>query len=116
MTTPTLVIGDTFKRAATLKSGDPSGAYDVSAASAITIAVISKDHARRYCPNVALSSSESGSNWLLGEIVIAIPKATTAQIGRIVSRPEAALFELQATIGGEDYTWFADVKLIPGII
>jgi len=114
MTTPILVIGDTFKRAATLKSGDPSGAYDVSAASAIYAAIVSADHTERLCSPVALSDSDDGSSWAAGVIVISIPKATTAEITSPILL--TAKIEIQVTIAGEDYTWFGAVKLVPGHI
>ena len=113
---PSLVVGDTFRGRGTFWAGVPSDVYGVGSASSISAAIISADHTKRYCEPVLQSVSVVGSDWVNGVIVVSLPKDITAQISAYIEKKEAAKVEIQVTVGGEDYTWFSPVQLIPGHI
>jgi hypothetical protein len=113
--TPTLVVGDTFKASATFKAGVPNATYSVAGAG-ISCSVIAADHSKRYCDATVQVEGAAGSDWGNGAILLTIDKATTAQIAEYVKSQEAAKLEIQVSVGDEDYTWFAPLKLIAGHI
>ena len=114
--TPDLIIGDTFWHLVTLLQGPDSDAYDISAADSVTVAVVMSDHSKVLCDPVAMSPATAGANWSAGLVSLLIPAATTEQIAEHVTMPTIARIEIEAVMGGNPFTWFAPVKLIPGYV
>lgn len=77
----------------------------------VTVAIVSKDHARRLTSEVSVSSSEPGSDWTTSTLVINIDKTETEAITEI----GAALLEIQVN-DGDEITWFHGVNIINGQI
>lgn len=111
---PTLVIGDTFREVGSALAGTPQAAFDMSGASSIKACVISHDHTQQLTDTVELAGDILGADWESGDIAVTFSKTVTAQIN--ASEVTLAKVEIQATFDGEDYSWFAVVKLVPGKI
>lgn len=112
MAIPTLVIGDTFEHPGTFQAGDPRTAYDVSGAT-IKAAIVSPDHAIKYCEDVTQQNLPDYPN-VTGRQLVRIPAEITAQIAAYINSQAAALVELQVDDGNSKFTWFAQINIVRG--
>jgi hypothetical protein len=112
MAIPVLVIGDTFEHGGTFLAGDPSAPYDVSGAQ-IKVAIVSPDHAIKFCDDVTLSIFPD-YNRAEGRQLVRIPADVTAQIADYVQSRANGLVELQVDDGNSKYTWFSNVEIVRG--
>ena len=111
-----LTIGDDFVKLSNLTESDTGGAWDVSTASDISVTVVSSDYITQYCAVTALSSSDAGSSWATGVIVLNIPAATTTEIADHIIGKQIAVIEVQVTIDGIKTTVRDTVTAITGHI
>lgn len=112
MAIPTLVIGDTFEHPGTFFSGDPRAPYDVSGAT-IKAAIVSPDHAVKFCEDVTQQNLPDYPN-SSGRQLVRIPSEITAQIADYVNSQAAALVELQVDDGSSKFTWFSQINIVRG--
>lgn len=114
--TPNFVLGDYFIHTITLYHNSPSEVCSVVGADSIKVALVTDDHSARLTDAVTLSSSETGASWAGGIVVINMTEAITAQAASVFSKSEYAKVEIEVVLGGNSFTWFAPVKVIPGYI
>ena len=114
--TPNLIIGDNFIHTLTLYCDSPSVVCGVSAASSIKVALVKSDHSEALTGSATLSSSEQGASWSGGVVVINMSQALTAEAASEISMETMAKLEIQVTLAGNVFSWFAPVKVIPGYI
>lgn len=114
--TPNFVLGDYFIHSITLYHNSPSEVCSVVGADSIKVALVTDDHSARLTDAVTLSSSETGASWAGGIVVINMTEAITAQADSAFSKSEYAKVEIEVVLGGNSFTWFAPVKVIPGYI
>jgi hypothetical protein len=106
--TAELGIGDTFRHRCTLNSDGE--AWNASAATDITVCIISLDRTTRYTDDVSVTLD---AGWESGVITVVMPIAITAEIAEHVTGEQFAWAEIQATIaGGEKYTWSGSVRAV----
>lgn len=118
---PILTVGDTwvFKGELTVGDGNtPSQQipYNCSSATEIKAVIKKKGFSIPYCDEVTLSSGTPGADWTNGILVHKFPPATTAQISQHISRPTTVEVEVQVTLGGDVFTWTAEVSAQLGAI
>jgi len=111
-----LVTGDVFKELGTAYAGDPRAPYSLAAATAIKACVVAYDHSAKLCDQVTLSSDDEGAHWENGVIAVVIPKTITAQIAAYAARETVAKLEIQATLNGDDFTWYETILLRQGFV
>ena len=113
---PILVIGDPFFHVVTLKHGVNEGDFNAGSASSVKVAVISSDHSYAYTDAVEVTDNLAGSDWVAGLVSVYIPDISTKQAASLIDRESLAKIEIQVTIAGDEYTWFAPVRIVPGYI
>jgi len=107
-----LVTGDPLIKTISLIKINDAGesTFDIPTATAtVTVAVVSKDHARRLTSEITVSSAETGSDWSTSTIVTNISKAETEAIEDF----GLALLEIQVK-DADEITWFHPVNIIKG--
>jgi hypothetical protein len=109
--TPTLVIGDTFRNRITLESS--GAAYNLFTATEVQACVVSLDHSTAYNTVVELALE---ADWVDGIVTILMNATSTTGIAEFVTAEAFAWMEIQVTLGGEKTTWFAPVRVVPGLI
>ena len=110
-----LIIGDDFKKKATLTDSDTGLAWDVSAGT-LKATVLSKDYKVQYFDEVTLSAAETGADWVNGIVIINLPAATTANIDNYVSGKTYGVVSLQVEISGIKTTVHDSIIIIQGHI
>lgn len=116
VTVPALVIGDAFWHVATLMQGVDSEAFNVGSAESIQAALVNGSNTERLTDQVTVSAAIAGANWSLGEISVLMPGSITAQAATHITKPTLAKLEIQVVLGGNEFTWFAPVNVIPGFV
>lgn len=114
--TPNLVVGDTFWHQITLLHGGSSEPFNAAAAESINVAVIAEDHTQAYCDQVAQDIALLGADWGNGIVSLYLSGTVTAQIAAHITRPTLAKVEIEVVLNGNEFTWYAPVKLIPGYV
>lgn len=113
---PVLVIGDDFWHLATLQQGLNSTAFNFSNATSVKAAVVSHDHSEAYTAATVITASVAGSDWDGGVLSLLMPSSTTDDMANVVTKDTMAKVEIELTMGGNTYTWFAPVLVRPGYI
>lgn len=114
--TPVLVIGDTFWHLATLLQGVDSEPFDVSGADTVRVRFVDQVHENPLCETVDISAGTGGADWASGVISMLVSSEVTAQISEHISKKSLAVIEIEVGLGGNSFTWFAPVQLVPGFI
>lgn len=108
--TVTITKGNDVRLITTLTEDE--GIKDVSAATNIAAALISRDASVTYCKNLSLSSTDPDANWALGVVVVTFPAADTGTL------PEGSVtLEIQTTISALKNSWYSDaIKSRHGVL
>ena len=114
--TPNFVLGDYFIHTITLYHNTPSEVCSVVGADSIKVALVTDDHSKRLTDPVTLSSSETGASWAGGIVVVNMGEAITAQAAIEFTKADYAKLEIEVVLGGNSFTWFAPVRVVPGYI
>jgi hypothetical protein len=87
-------------------------AQDVSAASAISAALVSNDRTQRYADPVSQSAATAGADWTNGIVAVLLPESSTTSL----TYQGAAWLEIQCTLASGKRTWFAPARVVRGHI
>lgn len=105
----TLITGDDMVLAVRLlRDGKP---FQLIETAVIQAAVVSSDHQRKLTAHVTVAQDTAGSNWATSQIVVVIPKKSTA--GIIDYGPALVEIEVSAVY---TETWFVEILVVQGQI
>ncbi len=113
---PNFVIGDDFIHSATLLSGTPSQATNLSSAASIKARLVMNDNSSALTDAVTLNSGDVDADWSQGIVMISMGQSITEGARAEFNKLGLAQLEIEATLGASKFTWFAPVKVIPGYI
>ena len=110
-----LVTGDTFAAPISLLHGANSGPYNLTWTN-VQVAVVSPDHAERWCEPVVQNLSLSGNTPSNGILRARLPAESTLEVVNFITGTGQAKLEIQVTDGNGINTWFADLYVVKGNI